>query len=265
MTDLIDTTRRSFDVVIFDLGSTLIWFDGVWPAVVARQHRELTRHLAALGYQIDQEEFANDFLARLTDYYRERETEFIEHTIERILRAQLTEHGYPDAPSEHLRPALDAMYAITQAHWRLEEDAKPTLERLRKQGYRLALISNANDAVDVHQLIDLNDLRHYFETVLVSAEIGIRKPHPRIFEEALRRLEVQAARAVMVGDTLGADILGARNAGLSSIWITRRADTPDNRDHLDTIQPDATVATLEEIPALLSAWRLRTQDSRTHR
>jgi len=74
--------------------------------------------------------------------------------------------------------------------------------------------------------------------------VGIRKPHPRIFQLALDRLGCIAQEAVMVGDTLGADILGAHNAGMPGIWITRRADTPDNRDHLDTIRPDLTVDSL---------------------
>lgn len=59
------------------------------------------------------------------------------------------------------------------------------------------------------------------------------------------------AHAAMVGDTLGADILGAKNAGIFSIWITRRADNPANQAHLDTIQPDAQIAALDELPGLL--------------
>jgi FMN phosphatase YigB (HAD superfamily) len=55
----------------------------------------------------------------------------------------------------------------------------------------------------------------------------------------------------MVGDTLGADILGAHNAGLLAIWITRRAETPANQAHQDTIQPDVTIDTLSELPDVL--------------
>jgi FMN phosphatase YigB (HAD superfamily) len=50
-----------------------------------------------------------------------------------------------------------------------------------------------------------------------------------------------------VGDTLGADILGAQNAGIKSAWITRRAERAGNRDHEETIQPDYTIATLGEL------------------
>jgi FMN phosphatase YigB (HAD superfamily) len=55
----------------------------------------------------------------------------------------------------------------------------------------------------------------------------------------------------MVGDTLGADILGAQHAGVYSIWVTRHADTPANRAHADTIQPDALIECLEDLHPLL--------------
>jgi FMN phosphatase YigB (HAD superfamily) len=56
----------------------------------------------------------------------------------------------------------------------------------------------------------------------------------------------------MVGDTLGADILGAYNAGIYSIWITRHAESPANRAHADTIQPDAKIESLEDLYPLLA-------------
>lgn len=247
-------SARAFDLVLFDLGSTLIYFDATWPEVFATQHRVLAQELVAKGYALDVDQFSASFAARLSTYYRERETEFLEQTIEYILRNMLAELGYPDAPTTYLRPALDRMYAISQAHWKLEADAIRTLDRLREQGYRLGMISNANDADDVQQLLDLHNLRPFFEAIFVSAAVTYRKPHPRIFELALEKFKVTPQRAVMVGDTLGADILGARNAGIASVWITRRADAPGNRDHLDTIRPDAQIETLAELPELLANW-----------
>jgi putative hydrolase of the HAD superfamily len=87
--------------------------------------------------------------------------------------------------------------------------------------------------------------------VLSSAACGIRKPNPRIFQIGLEKWGLSSTEAVMVGDTLGADILGAINASIFSIWITRRADSPGNRDHLDTIVPNAEIASLSQLPKLL--------------
>lgn len=245
------SARREFDVIIFDLGGTLIHFDGAWPEVLARADLELFRHLTAAGLKLNEKQFLQTFRAQLESYYRERESEFIEYTTLYVLRTLLAEWGYPDLPDATLRPALKAMYAVTQAHWLIELDTLPTLEALRSKGYRLGLISNAADDADVQALVDKTGIRSYFERILTSAAKGIRKPNPKIFWDLLDQMKVERARAVMVGDTLGADILGANNAGIYSIWITRRADNPANRAHEDTILPDARITSLSELPKLL--------------
>lgn len=247
--------KRSFDLVLFDLGSTLIYFDAPWPEVMAAGYTELFQSLRASGADLPRGRFIADFHERLSAYYRERDTEFIEYTTESVLTRLIAEYIPGGLPQPAVRAALDALYAVTQSHWVLEEDAHDCLSRLREMGYALGLISNAGDSRDVYRLIEKARLTPFFSSVLISAEVGYRKPHPKIFELALAAHRVRADRAVMVGDTLGADVLGARNAGLASIWITRRANTPDNRDHLDTIQPDAQVETLREIPGLLNKWK----------
>jgi putative hydrolase of the HAD superfamily len=64
------------------------------------------------------------------------------------------------------------------------------------------------------------------EVVVSSADVGLRKPDPRIFEMACERLGVQAGRSAHVGDHVYADVLGARTAGLAPVLIDRRGGTP---------------------------------------
>ncbi len=239
--------------VLFDLGNTLIYFDGDWPTVFAAADAALLAELQATGLELDSQRFLQEFRDRLNAYYEQREAEFIEHTTGYVLQNLLEEWGQPRLPEDTLRRALREMYAVSQEFWLLEDDTLAALEILLNEGYRLGLISNASDDADVQLLVDKARLRPYFEVILSSAACGIRKPNPRIFHQALDAMQIAPDAAVMVGDTLGADILGARNAGLRSIWITRRADTPANRDHEDTIQPDASIATLAELPAALAA------------
>lgn len=239
-----------FDVVLFDLGDTLIYFNGDWSQVFAEARQAMLQSLQSNGLELGQE-FLDDFYARMLEYYRQRETEFIEYTTHYVLRSTLDDWGYAGLPDEILRQALQGFHAITQASWLLEQDAIPTLQALRAMGYRLAMISNAADDANTQVLVDKLGARPYLEFILSSAAQGVRKPNPVIFFAALQRLGVPAHRAVMVGDTLGADILGARNAGIFSIWITRRADKPANRDHADTVHPDAQVSTLSELPPLM--------------
>ena len=247
--------QRPFDYIFFDLGDTLIYFDGS-PEVMTQASMALACYLQkSLGHPLDEHHFVSQFGQRLRAYYQEREADFIEDTTEYVLRSMLIEQGYPDVDPSHIRTALNEMYGITQSHWHAENDAIPTLRTLRAMGYHITLISNAADAQDVQSLVDKAGLRPYLEFILISADVGIRKPHPRIFQLALEYWQARPDQAVMVGDTLGADILGGLNAGIATIWITRRANTPENNDQKDIIQPDAVVPRLREIPELLSCWR----------
>lgn len=242
---------RPFDALIFDLGGTLIYFEGQWPEVLSRAYASLMKSLHAAGFDLDDGPFLKEFRHRIDQYYLQREAEFIEYTTACLLRTLLADHGYPEVSDAIVRSALRNMYAVSQAHWRTEEDAMSTLQLLREKGYRLGIISNASDANDVETLIDRAGIRHFFDPILISATVGYRKPNPRIFRLALDAWGLAPERAAMIGDTLGADILGARNAGMFSIWITRRAEAPANLAHVDTIQPDATIAALGELPGLL--------------
>jgi HAD superfamily hydrolase (TIGR01662 family) len=245
---------RPFEAILFDLGNTLIYFDAYWPSVLSEAIVALFNSLQASGLDLEREAFLIDFRLRLESYYQERETEFIEYTTHTVLRDLLSQTGYAAVPESVLRAALEAMYAVTQAYWKVVDDAHATLQTLRSWGYRLGMISNAADDRDVQVLVDQAMLRPYFDFILTSAAEGIRKPNPRIFWTALRRWGLPPKQAAMVGDMLGADILGAKNAGMFSVWVTRHANSAANRAHEDTIVPDATISALKELPPLLASF-----------
>jgi HAD superfamily hydrolase (TIGR01549 family) len=248
---------RPFEAIIFDLGNTLIYFDAYWPAVMSEAIAALFDSLRAAGLNLEREAFLSDFRRRLELYYQERDTEFIEYTTLYVLRDLLAQSGRAMVPDSVLRTALGAMYGVTQAYWKVVDDAHATLRSLGTQGYHLGMISNAADDQDVQVLVDQAALRPYFDFILTSAAEGIRKPNPLIFRTALARWDLPPERAAMVGDMLGADILGARNAGIFSVWVTRHADSAANRAHEDTIVPDVTIAALNELPPLLASLKLR--------
>jgi putative hydrolase of the HAD superfamily len=252
--------KLPFDAILFDLGNTLIYFDGEWQEVLYKACLEAWRSLASSGLELDQDTFVEEFLEKLNAYYVEREAEFIEYTTAYVLKSLLAENGYANLPDTILLPALDNMYSVSRNHWHVEKDTHSVLNELKNRGYRLGIISNAGDDEDVQQLVDKARVRPYFDEILSSAALGIRKPNPRIFDTMLTKLKVERTRAAMVGDTLGADILGAQNAGLFSIFLTRRAATPANRAHLDTIQPDAIIDSLSDLPDLLISLSKPKQD-----
>lgn len=240
-----------FPYVLFDLGSTLMYFEEDWSVVMPVALQAATQTLRSLGYDLDGKAFPEAYNALMQAYYQRREDTLIEYTARQILEEALQAHSIPRLPEDHLRQALKVLYGVTQAHWRREQDALPTLDALRAGGCRMGIISNAADDDDVQVLVDNSGLRPYFDFVLTSARLGVRKPSPQIFNEALSFWGARPAQAVMVGDTVAADVAGANALGIASIWITRRNDTPENRADALIYPPALTVAALSEIPGFV--------------
>jgi putative hydrolase of the HAD superfamily len=240
-------------LVLFDLGNTLLYFNGSWLEALPRATRALRASLLAQGIPLGPT-FDADFLAALDRYYLERDAECTEHTTESVLIELFQAAGLPIPAPGVFRAALDAFYAVTQAYWQPEPDALPTLQTLAARGYRMGLISNAGDAPDVEALIDKAALRPYLEHIFISANIGRRKPHGLIFKLALDAFGLPPEQAVMVGDTLYADVGGANAAGMRSVWIPRRVDSPENRALLAEFPPTAVIDSLSDLPGLLAGW-----------
>jgi putative hydrolase of the HAD superfamily len=104
------------------------------------------------------------------------------------------------------------------------------------QEYRLAIVSNVHEADLVPTHLEALGLRHRFDAVILSVEVGWRKPHPAIYAIALEALGAQANQAVFVGDTHTADFVGPERAGIKSFLIDPydRAGVPAPR-RLDTV------------------------------
>jgi putative hydrolase of the HAD superfamily len=216
--------------------------------------QDLLAQLLARGYTLNAAAFLNRLSAKYAEFDRQRQTDWVEYTTEWILTSTLAELGAPPPSPEVLAEALRAYYAFSETQWTPMPGVHETLQRLRGEGFRLAIISNASDAGNVQRLIDNADLRGYFDPIIISAAVGLRKPNPKIFDQVLGPWGFKPAECVMIGDTLGADILGAQLAGLRHIWLTAQADHPANRAHRGQIRPEAEAASLPELVPLIQQW-----------
>jgi putative hydrolase of the HAD superfamily len=133
-----------------------------------------------------------------------------------VVRLALAELGVDDAD---LAKRIGATY-----HSRRDEaikpfdDAVPTVEWLRTQGCRLALLTNGGSAGQ-RLKIDRFNLASLFDAILIEGEVGFGKPDPRIYAKALAALSVPATEAWMVGDNLEWDVAGPQREGIAGIWI----------------------------------------------
>ena len=240
--------RTPTRVVIFDLGSTLIYESGPWDELFIQADRALWSVLHRAGVGLQPSDLYGNAPTLFSLYYDQHRSDLVEPTTAAVLDDLLQSRGI-HLPQETLREAMRAMFGVTQTNWLAEADAIPTLERIKSCGMRLGMISNASDDDNTQALIDKARLRPYFEYVISSARFGMRKPDPGIFRAALAHFGASPEVAVMVGDNYEADIAGARAVGMQGIWITGRAAGPLPAQ--SQVQADAVVATLSEIPAAL--------------
>jgi len=241
--------NKPIRAVLFDLGNTLIYDKEPWENLYLRADKALWNSLHGYGVKSSPRELYGRHKTLFHLYYKLRENDLEEPGIGKVLQELLIQNNIHLSEGE-LRAALHLMYRITQANWFAEDDAIPMLVTLKQRGFRLGIISNGADDQNTYALIDKANLRPYFEYIISSAAFGKRKPHPGIFQDALKHFQVPPEQAVMIGDTFEADIVGARQVGMNSIWVTRRVQKTVTRRE---IQLDAVVSTLSEIPALLSA------------
>jgi putative hydrolase of the HAD superfamily len=123
-------------------------------------------------------------------------------------------------------------------------DALETMTRLSSR-YALGMLTNG--APDLQrEKIASSGLEDLFQEIVISGVYGIGKPRPEIFLHLTDRLGASPGEAVMVGNSLERDIAGARNAGITSIWLK----VPGSEEP-DAVEPDYSISGLAELPGLL--------------
>lgn len=161
----------------------------------------------------------------------------------RVLFHGLLEAGYPEPEARALAERAFEIFLHARHQVDFFPEVHPTLEMLANR-YKLAALTNGN--ADVRRL----GVADYFSFALCAEDVGIGKPDPAPFEEALRRAGTRAECAVHVGDNPSDDIAGAQQAGLRAVWYNPR-QLPWETGTL----PDAQIASLTELPALLERWQ----------
>lgn len=160
----------------------------------------------------------------------------------RILFHALEGAGYPHGEALALAEGGFQVFLSARHQVELFAEVHPTLEALAER-FQLGVITNGN--ADVRRL----GLSEYFRFALCAEELGIGKPDPKPFREALQRAGVAAEHAVHIGDHPSDDIAGAQAAGLRAIWFN-----PQGRSWNSEAIPDAQIGSLAELPVLMDRW-----------
>ncbi len=243
-----------YHAVIFDMFDTLVNFKNVHLPLVQVNGREVRSTspfvyevLRPLCASIPFEEFFRAFVGTYLAAEEIRHREQREVTARERFRMLFARLRIPDGPgvedlmeagiAEHMRQLARAM--------EFPESHRALLGRLQPN-YRLGIISNFDHGPTVEMALTAHGIRDRFEAVVISADIGLRKPQPEIFLETFRRLRIGATDAIFVGDTPEVDVVGAQAVGMDVIWIDNGTKTlPPG-----TPAPTHTVASFVEVGRL---------------
>ncbi len=238
--------------VIFDLGYTLMYLDGDWNEVESRGIAEMGQFLIEQGLALDPQVFGAAFLAyRRAAFSRAIRTR-TEVLAADTLRTTLAGFGYFTLDSSLVEAALRHYFRLEEQSYDLYPDALDVLRQLSEQGYHLGMISNATDDPLIQRLVNRLGLRPWLQPAISSAGVGVRKPDPRIFRLILDEWGLLPEQAVMVGDMLPMDILGAQLTGMRSVLVTMHQH-PLNAD-CPEIKPDAEIDRLSLLPEVIADW-----------
>jgi putative hydrolase of the HAD superfamily len=227
------TVPGAIEAVFFDVDFTLIY---PGPAFQGEGYR---RFCAGHGVRLDASLF--DAAVKASSFILDDvEEPLYDHELFVHYTASIIEHMGGRGPN--VVPAAREIYDqwATNHHFEMYDDVEPVLRLLVERGYTIGAISNSHRSLDA--FCDHFSLRGLIQATVSSFEHGYLKPHPSIFEEALS----EAARSLMVGDSVKADVAGALAAGMRAVLLRRSGDVPH-----DAPVGVPVIRSLTELPALL--------------
>ncbi len=158
--------------------------------------------------------------------YKINETIRSRHHVEipiQVWMRQLLERIIEDNPSDQLvNSAIRIIVKARAANGVAFDDAHSMIQKLSKLDVKLGIISNVSSHEVAVGILDKVRLTNYFDKIVTSATVGIRKPDPGIFRYALMQFKARPEEAVMVGDSEIHDIGGGYIAGLKTVLVDRR-------------------------------------------
>lgn len=231
---------RPIKAIGFDLFNTLIFAGS---GAIGEALTRLTGTLHENGFNLDPVHFQTVYREAAVRFIKEAHREGKETHNRFWISAALAEMGHLLSPEDsRIARAVEAYFSAFYTFCRLIPGTNAMLTGLKGR-YRLGLLSNFTHPPAARGLMDYLGLTPFFDVVLISGDLGYRKPHFSVFEQLISELAVERDQILFIGDDLDPDIRGAKEAGLRPVWMTYVLD-----NQVPTF-PGYTIAREEEVDA----------------
>lgn len=241
---------KKYSTVLFDLFDTLVMFEPSFLSPVTRDGKTWNTTaedvFSEMKESLEGMEF-DDFYEPFAQSHREimdlRKKDMREYPNRKRFEIFADRAGLEKNPATIDRLVRSHMKSLSRAMVYPKRHTE-ILRRLARKGYTLAVVSNFDHKPTAVGLLEKFGIAGFLDQVVISEEVGWRKPHRKIFEVALERLGESASDAVFIGNDLEADVAGAENCGIDSIWVKRK------RQHA-TVKPRFTISDLSELEKIV--------------
>jgi putative hydrolase of the HAD superfamily len=226
--------------VLFDMFDTIMLIEknhAFYSPSLKRAHRFLVKNGVNMEFRV----FRDAYIKARNALYVKADAKLEEPHFNCRISNALESLGYMDVESKVVAGATNEFCEGFMKYVRIDDHAKSSLEKLHGK-YKLGIVSNFAIPECVHKLLEKHGLDTFFDVVVVSGAVNKRKPSPKIFQKALKKLGVNAENTVFVGDTVDADVIGAKAAGMKSIFIERRV-----QEDAKQACPNQTIKSLSEL------------------
>ena len=203
--------------ILFDLYGTLL-------DIRTEEHElgpwnVLANFLRYRGSRASGVELQQEYFRRVTETLNGSSETHPDIDVVSVFRAMMEAHRVESTP-ELGEMVAQLFRSLTIRRFNLFPETEDVLRQLAAR-FRLGLVTDSQKPY-VYPELKMLDLEKYFSVITCSAHFGYRKPDPRLFEDALRRMELREDEVVYVGDSTDRDVTGAFNAGIAAVWIRRK-------------------------------------------
>lgn len=234
--------------VLFDMFDTLM--------IIEKDHEfykpslnRMYSYLNSKGIDVSFEKFNETYIYERDQLFAKADLTLEEPHFNVRVSKTLANLGYNyDESSPIVREATNEFCKEFMKYVRIDADAKTTLKGLYGK-YKLGIVSNFAIPECVFRLLKMSGIDTLFDVIVVSGAVNKRKPSPEIFKGALKLVGVLAEEAVFVGDTIDADIEGAKGVGMKAVYIERRLQKESEK-----FCSDHTIKSLKELPKAIGCW-----------
>ena len=236
--------NNQVEVILFDMGGTL---RRTAARTRAEKHQVIHRIMDLIGAHGSVDAF-DPILSKRAKAYKH----WAEQTHIELNESDLwTKWMLPDFPAEQvsgMAVQLNQLYREATGLREIFPESREVVLELFRRGYRLGLVSNTTSTVEVPALLKELEITGCFETVILSAVVGKRKPDPAILLDATRRMGVAPGHCVYIGDRIDRDVAAARKAGFAQAIILRDPRQPKANETNDAnLSPDHLITNVREL------------------